>query len=88
MTDEKFLEIKERLSLGECYVLDGIVVDIIELLQKYVDEHGESVYLEYDAGYYDDAPEFVLRWTRLESVEERDSRVARIQPTLGRRCES
>lgn len=77
MANKKYLEIEERRSLDNGgYALEGSVVDVIERLKKYVYEFGEGVFLEYDTGWYDDEPEYILKWKRLETDDERDARLA------------
>ncbi len=74
---KKYLEVynSQRVST---YDLEGKVVDVIAQLQAYVKSLGDGVTIEYETGYFDgEDSEYVLRWKRLETDEERAGRLAR-----------
>jgi len=76
MPKKVYLDVYENLTLGGGREFEGRVIDMIDRFKGYVEKYGEDVYISYETGWYDDDPEYVLRWTRKETDEERDARLA------------
>lgn len=73
---KKYLDIEVRARTISVYDFDKDVKSIIEDLQGYIKEFGDSVRFDVDPSVFDSV-DIVIYYTRKETDDERDRRLAK-----------
>ncbi len=73
---KKYLDVRECTHIS-IYDIEGRIVDIINMLQKYVFDHGENTVIHIIENSYTNLPEIEICWFRKETDKEREKRLKR-----------